>query len=258
MAALVTEQVLDVHHWNDSLFSFITTRGTSMRFRNGQFVMVGLETEKRPLLRAYSIASANHEAHLEFFSIKVPDGPLTSKLRHLRKGDEVLVSRKPTGTLVLDDLRPGKRLWLLATGTGLAPFLSLIKDPEAYERFEEVILVHGVRRVCDLAYRELIERELPRHQYLGEMIGGQLRYCPTVTREPFRHTGRITHLLESGRLTDDLGLPRVDPMNDRFMLCGGPAMLKDLTAVLDARGFEISPGIGEQGDYVIERAFVNK
>ncbi len=256
MVAFATEQVLDVRHWNDSLFSFTTTRDESLRFRNGQFVMVGLETEARPLLRAYSIASANHEENLEFFSIKVPNGPLTSRLQHLKKGDPVLISRKPTGTLVLDDLRAGKRLWLLATGTGLAPFLSLIKDPEAYERYDEVILVHGVRRVSDLAYRDLIEHELARHEYLGEMVGNQLRYYPTVTREPFRNQGRITDLLEGDKITDDLGLPPIDPANDRFMLCGSPAMLDDTAAILDGRGFAISPGIGEQGDYVIERAFV--
>ncbi len=258
MVAFAKEEVLEVRHWNDSLFSFTTTRDESLRFRNGQFLMVGLETENRPLLRAYSIASANHEETLEFFSIKVPNGPLTSKLQYLKKGDQVLISRKPTGTLLLDDLRPGKRLWMLSTGTGLAPFLSLIKDPDVYDKFEQVILVHGVRRISDLAYRDVIEQELPKHEYLGEQITQQLLYYPTVTRERFRNQGRITQLLESDQMTADLGLPSINPKEDRFMLCGSTAMLDDLSGLLDARGFKVSPGIGEPGDYVIERAFVSK
>lgn len=258
MVAFAKEEVLEVRHWNDTLFSFRTTRDESLRFRNGQFLMVGLETETRPLLRAYSIASANHEENLEFFSIKVPNGPLTSRLQHLKQGDKVLISRKPTGTLVLDDLKPGKRLWLLGTGTGLAPFLSLIKDPEAYEKFEQVILVHGVRRISDLAYKDIIEQELPKHEYLGDVISQQLLYYPTVTREPFKNQGRITQLLESDEMTADLDLPPVNVHDDRFMLCGSPVMLDDVSAVLDDRGFTVSPGIGEPGDYVIERAFVSK
>ncbi len=258
MVAIAHEEVLQVHHWNDNLFSFRTTRDASLRFRNGQFVMVGLETETRPILRAYSIASANHEEHLEFFSIKVPNGPLTSKLQHLKVGDKVLISRKPTGTLLLDDLNPGKHLWLLATGTGLAPFLSLIKDPEAYERFDKIILVHGVRRIRDLSYRQMIESELPQHEYLGEMIRDQLIYLPTVTREPFTTQGRITALMTSGALTSSIGLPPLNPRDDRFMLCGSPAMLDELSVLLDERGFVVSPGIGEPGDYVIERAFAER
>lgn len=258
MVAIAHEEVLNVHHWNDSLFSFRTTRDASLRFRNGQFVMVGLETETRPILRAYSIASANHEEHLEFFSIKVPNGPLTSKLQHLKVGDKVLVSRKPTGTLLLDDLTAGRHLWLLATGTGLAPFLSLIKDPEAYQRFERIILVHGVRHVRDLSYRHSIEQTLPQHEYLGPMIRDQLIYLPTVTREPFSTQGRITTLLDSGQLSTLAGLPAINQADDRFMLCGSPAMLDDLNRSLDQRGFKISPGIGEPGDYVIERAFAER
>ncbi|PZN30229.1 MAG: ferredoxin--NADP(+) reductase [Proteobacteria bacterium] len=258
MAALGTERVLRVHHWNESLFSFTTTRDPALRFENGQFVMLGLEVDGRPLLRAYSIASANYEEHLEFFSIKVPDGPLTSRLQHLREGEEVFVSRKPTGTLVLRDLRPGRRLFLLSTGTGLAPFMSLVKDPEMYERFERIILVHGVRTVSDLAYSEYLSRTLPEDPYLGEYAGKQLTYYPTVTREPFRNRGRLTDLLESGRLCADLDEPDLDPAVDRAMICGSPTMLKDTAALLDARGFEISPHIGEPGDYVIERAFVER
>lgn len=258
MAAFNTETVTDVHHWDDRLFSFRTTRDRSLRFHNGHFVMLGLEVDGRPLMRAYSIASANHEEHLEFLSIKVPNGPLTSRLQHLKVGDSVLVSRKPTGTLVASDLLPGKRLWLLATGTGLAPFLSIIKDPEVYERFERVILVHGVRRVSELAYNDYLRNELPNDEFLGEMVREKLLYYPTVTREPYPHQGRITTLLESGRLESDLGLPPISPADDRFMLCGSTAMLTDLRALLDARGFRISPQTGHAGDYVIEKAFAEK
>ena len=258
MASFVTERVLSVHHWNDTLFSFKTTRDRGLRFENGQFVMIGLEVDGRPLTRAYSIASPNYEEHLEFFSIKVQDGALTSRLQHLREGDPIVVSKKPTGTLVVHDLRPGRHLYLLATGTGLAPFLSVIQDPETYERFEKIILIHGVRFVSELAYNDLITQTLPEHEFLGDVIREQLIYYPTVTREPFRHNGRITHLMESGKLFEDIGLPPLDPAADRAMICGSPAMLSDLCTLLDARGFEISPRIGEPGDYVIERAFVEK
>jgi ferredoxin--NADP+ reductase len=258
MASIGTESVLSVHHWNDSLFSFRTSRDASLRFENGHFVMIGLEVAGRPLLRAYSIASANHDEHLEFLSIKVPDGSLTSRLQHIRAGDRILVSRKPTGTLLIQDLRPGRHLYLLATGTGLAPFLSIIKDPETYQRFEKVVLVHGVRTVSELAYADHLQSELPQHEFLGELVRSQLIYYPTVTREAFRHQGRITELLESGRLGRDIGLPALDPACDRAMICGSPGMLRDCSALLDARGFEISPHIGAPGDYVIERAFVEK
>jgi ferredoxin--NADP+ reductase len=220
--------------------------------------MVGLHVDERPLLRAYSIASANHEEHLEFLSIKVPDGPLTSRLQHIREGDEVLVSRKPTGTLLLQDLRPGKRLYLLSTGTGAAPFLSLIKDPEVHERFEQVIFVHGVRWARETAVVRHQVEELKSHELLGEWVREKLRYYPTVTREPHANRGRLTTLIESGRLSYDLGLPPLDARNDKAMVCGSPAMLTDTAALLEARGFEISPGIGEPGDYVVERAFVSR
>ena len=258
MSNLATERVLSVHHWNDSLFSFRTTRDRGLRFENGQFVMIGLEVEGRPLTRAYSIASPNHEEHLEFFSIKVPNGPLTSRLQHLKAGDPIIVSRKPTGTLVLHDLNPGKHLYLLSTGTGLAPFLSVIQDPETYERFDKVILTHGVRTVSELAYQDFILNQLPRHEYLGELVRQKLIYYPTVTREPYRNQGRLTDLLESGKLPEDVGLPPLDPSRDRAMICGSPAMLKDCCALLTGRGFHISKHIGQPGDYVIERAFVEK
>lgn len=252
------EQVTGVHHWNADLFSFRTTRAPGMRFENGQFVMIGLEVEGRPLTRAYSIASPNHESHLEFLSIKVPDGPLTSRLQHLQVGDPVLVGRKPTGTLVLRDVLPGRRLFLFATGTGLAPFLSLIQDPAVYERFEKVVLLHGVRYVSELAYADFIHRTLPEHEYLGESVRHGLVYYQTVTREPFVHQGRLTELVASGKLFDDLELPPLDPLEDRAMICGSQHMLRDCCAMLDRRGFRMSRHIGQAGDYVIERAFVEK
>ncbi|WP_341676849.1 ferredoxin--NADP reductase [Niveibacterium sp. SC-1] len=258
MAAVGTEKVLSVHHWNDSLFSFTTTRDQALRFDNGHFVMIGLPVDGKPLMRAYSIASANYEEQLEFFSIKVQDGPLTSRLQHLKPGDEILVSRKPTGTLVITDLLPGKNLYLFATGTGLAPFMSIIRDFETYEKFEKVILLHGVRTVSELAYQDYITKELPQHEFLGEMIAEKLIYYPTVTREPYKNRGRLTDLANSGKLFEDIGLPPFDPAVDRAMICGSPAMLKDTCDLLDANGFKISPRIGVAGDYVIERAFVEK
>ena len=258
MRVLNTERVLSVHHWNDTLFSFRTTRDPGLRFENGQFVMIGLEVEGRPVLRAYSIASANYADHLEFFSIKVPDGPLTSRLQHLQPGEPVIIGCKPTGTLIIGDLRPGKYLYLFGTGTGLAPFMSLIQDPAVYERFEKVVLVHGVRQVNELAYSDFISRELPHNEYFGDAAREKLIYYPTVTREPFRNRGRLTDLIESGKLFTDIGLPPLDPAHDRAMLCGSPDMLADTCKLLDARGFKVSPRIGVAGDYVIERAFVEK
>jgi ferredoxin--NADP+ reductase len=256
-AALTQEKVLSVHHWSETVFSFTTTRDPGFRFRNGHFVMMGLQVEGKPLLRAFSVASANYDEHLEFYSIKMPDGALTSRLQHIVPGDEVLVSRKPTGTLVLDHLQPGKRLYLLATGTGLAPFMSIVRDPETYEQFEQVIVCHGVRWVRDLAYRETLERELHEHELIGDVVKQQMLYYPTVTREPFRNQGRLNDLVANGKLFSDLGLPDLNPEHDRVMLCGGPAMLKDLCATLDARGLR-EGGSEERGQYVLERAFVEK
>ncbi|HLU16332.1 MAG TPA: ferredoxin--NADP reductase, partial [Burkholderiaceae bacterium] len=232
MAAFNTERVLSVNHWNDTLFSFKTTRDSALRFTNGHFVMLGLEIEGKPLMRAYSIVSANYEENLEFLSIKVPDGPLTSRLQHLKEGDHVLISRKPVGTLVVDDLNPGKHLYLFATGTGLAPFMSIIKDPEVYERFEKVILMHGVRFKSELAYADFIQNELPNNEYFGDMVSGKLIYYPCVTREPFKNQGRITHMVESGKLFKDTGLPELNPETDRAMICGSPAMLEEVSAML--------------------------
>ncbi|WP_449256085.1 ferredoxin--NADP reductase [Bosea sp. (in: a-proteobacteria)] len=257
MSNFYEEQVLSVHHWTDTLFSFTTTRDTSFRFKNGQFTMIGLKVGERPLLRAYSVASTNYDETLEFFSIKVPDGPLTSRLQNLQIGDAIIVGKKATGTLVLDNLKDGRRLFLLGTGTGLAPFLSLIRDPETYERYEKVVLVHGCRQVAELAYGERITRELPQDEFLGEMIRRQLVYYPTVTREPFRNRGRITDLMTSGQLYADIGEPGFDAAGDRFMLCGSPQMLVDLKAIFAERGLA-EGNHGEPGDYVIEKAFVEK
>ncbi len=263
-----TETVLDVRHWTDSYFSFTTTRDDGFRFDNGQFVMIGLEIEqpdgsRKPLMRAYSIASANWEEQLEFFSIKVANGPLTSRLQHIQPGDTILVGRKPTGTLLISDLHPGRILYLLGTGTGLAPWLGVIKDPETYERFDKVILCHGVRGVGDLAYRDYIERELPHHDFLGNAIRDKLLYYPAVSREDFshegrNHRGRITEQLASGHINEVLGLQPLDARLDRAMICGSPQMLADFRAILDGRGFSPAPRIGTLGEYVFERAFVEK
>jgi ferredoxin--NADP+ reductase len=251
------ETVLDVHHWTDTLFSFRTTRDPSFRFRNGEFTMIGLKAGDKPLLRAYSVASANYEDELEFFSIKVPDGPLTSRLQHLQVGDPIIISRKTTGTLVIDNLVAGRNLYLLSSGTGLAPFLSVIKDPETYERFEKVVLVHGCRQVAELAYGDMITGSLPQDELIGEMIRERLIYYPTVTREPFRNTGRITDLIVAGTIFDDLGLPGLEAEHDRAMICGSPAMLADTRALLIERGFT-EGSHGEPGQFVIEKAFAER
>lgn len=253
--AFFTETVTWVQHWTPELFSFRTTRDPTLRFQSGQFLMVGLEVDGKPLVRAYSVASPAWHDELEFYSIKVQDGPLTSRLQKIKVGDQLLIGRKPTGTLVLDGLKPGKRLYMLGTGTGLAPWLSLARDPEVYDRFEQVIVTHTVRAVADLNYRELFEHDLAQDEILSEVIGGKLTYYPTVTREPFKTQGRITTLIESGKLFEDLGLPPLDPAVDRLMLCGGPSVLADLKALLEARGYQ-EGSLANPGDYVLERAFV--
>jgi ferredoxin/flavodoxin---NADP+ reductase len=256
MSSLSEQQVLGVRHWTDTLFSFKTTREASFRYQSGQFVMIGLEVNGRPLLRAYSLASAHYEEELEFFSIKVPDGPLTSRLQHIAPGDRILVGRKATGTLLLDNLLPGRNLYLIGTGTGLAPFLSLIKDPDTYERFENVVLVHGVRHVAELAYGEEIA-SLPSHELVGDLLAGKLIYYPTVTREPFRNRGRITDLITTGRLFADTGLPAIDSEQDRVMLCGSPDMLAQMAILLRENDFEEGSS-SAPGSYVVEKAFVEK
>lgn len=255
MATLMKETVTEVHHWNETLFSFKSTRDRGFRYKNGHFTMIGLEDNGKPLLRAYSIVSANYEDELEFFSIKVADGPLTSKLQHLKVGDQIFVNNKPTGTLTVDNLLPGKHLYMLSTGTGLAPFLSIIRDPEVYEQYDKIILTHGVRNVNELAYRELITEHLPQHEYFGDDIRDKLIYYPTVTREQYQVQGRLTDLINSGKLFADIGLPALNPEFDRVMICGSPAMLKDCVKILDDKGFTETRH-GDLGNYVIERAFV--
>jgi ferredoxin--NADP+ reductase len=257
MSAFNTETVTSVHHWTERLFSFQTTRDPSFRFLNGQFTMIGLEVEGRPLMRAYSLASANYEEGLEFLSIKVPDGPLTSRLQNIQEGDKILVGRKPVGTLVADSLLPGKNLYLLGTGTGLAPFMAIIKDPEIYERFEHVVLCHGVRQVAELAYADYIQDQLPNDELIGEIVAGKLLYYPTVTREPFRNRGRLTDLIAQGTIASDLDLPAISKEDDRFMLCGSPELLTDMTAWLRAEGFQEGSHT-TPAQFVVEKAFVEK
>ncbi len=255
MAQLMTAEVTKVHHWTDTLFSFKTTRDPGFRFKSGHFTMIGLEQEGRPLLRAYSMASANYEDELEFFSIKVPDGPLTSQLQHLQVGDEILVNSKSTGTLIQDNLLPGRHLYLIATGTGLAPFLSIIRDPEIYEHYDKVVLAHGCRFVDELAYQDIITEHLPNNEYFGDVVREKLVYYPSVTREKYSTNGRLTDLLQLGRLASDNDLPPMNAEDDRFMICGSPSMLKDFTGLLDSAGFRETRN-GEIGHYVVECAFV--
>ncbi|CAA0101452.1 Ferredoxin--NADP reductase [BD1-7 clade bacterium] len=257
MANVITETVTAIHHWNDRLFSFKTPRPQTFTFENGHFVMVGLEVEGKPLMRAYSIASANYEDELEFFSIKVANGPLTSRLQNIQLGDKLLLSTKPTGTLVADHLLPGKHLYLLCTGTGLAPFLSIVKDPEIYDRFDKVVLVHGVRYASELAYQPLFDDELPNNPWFGDLVREKLVYYPTVTRESYKNEGRITQLMTSGKLFDDIGLPAPNAKDDRFMICGSPGMLTDTCAILRDLGMHESRH-GKQAEFVIERAFAEK
>jgi ferredoxin/flavodoxin---NADP+ reductase len=257
MSAFHRETVTSVQHWTDTLFSFRATRDTSFRFQNGQFAMIGLEVDGKPLLRAYSMASANHEEELEFFSIKVPDGPLTSRLQKIKEGDTILVARKAVGTLVTDSLLPGKRLLMLSTGTGLAPFASLIKDPEVYDQYEQVVLVHGCRQVSELAYGERLVERLQKDELFGELMKDKFTYYPTETREPFRNRGRITDLIESGQIFKDMGQGPLDIATDRIMLCGSPAMLEDLKHMFEKRDFIEGAG-NKPGHFVIEKAFVER
>jgi ferredoxin--NADP+ reductase len=256
-AAFFGETVTWIHHWTDRLFSFRCTRNPTLRFVAGQFAMIGLLVEGKPLVRAYSMVSPPWDEELEFLSIKVQNGPLTSRLQHIQVGDTVLIGKKPTGTLLTENLLPGRTLWLLATGTGLAPFLSLIREPEVYERFETVVVCHTVREVKELAYRDYISTELPAHEFLGEMLRDKLIYYPSVTRESFPTQGRITSLIESGQVFTDLGLPPLSIERDRVMMCGSEAMNADVKALLEARGF-IEGSNNAPGTYVVEKAFVTK
>lgn len=252
--SVTEETVLAVRHWTDELFSLRVTRPASFRFRSGEFVMLGLMVDGKPLLRAYSIASPSWDDGLDFFSIKVPDGPLTSRLQHIKVGDRLLLGKKPTGTLVLDALKPGKRLFLLSTGTGIAPFASLIREPETYEKFDSVVLTHTCRNVADLAYGAEVVDALPEDPLVGEVAPGKLTYYASVTREDFVHTGRITDLIASGKLFSDLGIPGFDPAEDRVMICGSMAMIKDTRALVEAAGL-VEGSNANPGTFVFEKAF---
>jgi ferredoxin--NADP+ reductase len=249
------ETVLSVTHWTDFLFSFKITRPAGFRFRSGEFVMMGLEVDGKPLLRAYSIASPNWDDELEFFSIKVPDGPLTSRLQKIQPGDQVLLGRKPVGTLVLDALKPGKNLYLLSTGTGFAPFASVIRDPETLEKFDRVIVTHTCRDAAELDYSKHTIGALMDHEFLGELVSGRLYYYESVTREPYFRNGRITTLIENGDIFQSVGLPPFNPETDRAMICGSTAMIADTKALLDQAGLEEGSN-ANPAEFVIEKAFV--
>lgn len=257
LAGYNQERVLEVRHWTDKLFSFKTTRDPAFRFEAGQFAMIGLLVNGKPLLRAYSIVSAPYDEHLEFLSIKVPDGPLTSRLQHIVEGDTILMTRKPTGTLLLGNLKPGKRLYLLATGTGFAPYGSIIRAPEVYDQFEQVVVVYGCRNIAELDFGTETVMSVRNSEFLGDVANEQLLYYTSVTREPYYRTGRITDLIENGKLFADLQVPALDPADDRVMICGNPQMLIDLKAMLEKRGFAEGSG-GEPGEFVIEKAFVER
>ncbi|CAN5225404.1 ferredoxin--NADP reductase [soil metagenome] len=255
--AFHTVAVKWVRHWNEHLFSFAIERPASFRFRSGEFVMIGLDDGAKPLMRAYSIASPAYGEELEFLSIKVADGPLTSRLQKVQPGDQVYLGRKPVGTLVCDALLPGSRLFLLSTGTGLAPFLSLLRDPDVYERFSQIVLVHSVRRVSDLAYYDELTAQLADDPLVADQAAAQFHYIPTVTREPFRTSKRIDGLIADGTLFEAplTGPHKLDPATDRVMLCGSNAMIHDFAKLLEAEGFTEGAN-AHPGDFVIERAFV--
>jgi ferredoxin--NADP+ reductase len=250
------QTVTAVQHWTDRLFSFRVSRPQSLRFRSGEFVMIGLMGDNgKPLLRAYSIASPNWDEELEFYSIKVPDGPLTSKLQHIKVGDEIILRPKPVGTLVHDALLPGKRVWFLATGTGIAPFASLMRDPETYEKYDQVIMMHTCRNADELEYGRKLVEDLKNDELIGEMVEGKLLYYPTTTREETVQMGRITDNLSSGKVFEDLGLPKMNPKEDRAMVCGSLAFNIDVKAVLE--GFGLREGANSEPlEYVVEKAFV--
>jgi len=250
------QTVTSVRHWTDRLFSFRVTRPQSLRFRSGEFVMIGLLGDNgKPLLRAYSIASPNWDEELEFYSIKVPDGPLTSKLQHILPGDQIILRPKPVGTLVLDALLPGRRLWFLATGTGIAPFASLMRDPDTYERYDEVVMMHTCRDLAELEYGRQLVESLKDDPLIGELVGDKLRYYPTTTRETSTHMGRITDNLKSGKVFTDLGIPKMDPATDRAMVCGSLAFNVDVKVVLESFGLREGAN-SEPREYVVEKAFV--
>ena len=249
------ETVTAVKHYTDRLFAFRITRPASFRFRSGEFVMIGLPNAEKPVFRAYSIANPSWDEELEFFSIKVPGGPLTEHLQKIVVGDTVLLRKKATGTLVLDALLPGKRLYMVSTGTGVAPFASLIRDPETYEKFDEVILTQTCRDVAELAYAQELVTAIATDPLVGEFAAGKLRFYATTTREAYPHMGRITTLIENGRLFADLGLPPLDPETDRVMICGSMEMIRDTKALVEAAGL-VEGSNAAPNTFVVERAFV--
>lgn len=249
------EKVVSVRHYTDRLFSFRITRPQTFRFRSGEFVMIGLPNAEKPVFRAYSVASPAWDEELEFYSIKVPDGPLTQHLQKIQPGDTVLMRPKPTGTLVLDALTPGKRLWMISTGTGIAPFASLIRDPETYEKFEEVILTHTCRDVGELTYGQELAKALVEDPLIGELVDGRFHHYATTTREESPRMGRITTLIENGKLFEDLGVAPFDPATDRVMICGSMDMLRDVKALVEK--FGLTEGANNKpAEFVVERAFV--
>jgi ferredoxin--NADP+ reductase len=255
-AGVFAEKVISVRHYTDFLFSFRITRPQSFRFRSGEFVMIGLPNAAKPVFRAYSIASPAWDDELEFFSIKVEDGPLTKHLQKIRPGDTVLMRQKSTGTLVLDALTPGRRLWMIATGTGIAPFASIMRDPETYEKFEQVFLTHTCREVAELAYGEELAKNLVEDPLIGELVEGRFVHYATATREPYVRTGRITTLIETGKLFSDLGVPPFDPAVDRVMICGSMDMLRDVKALVEKAGLKEGSN-AQPAEFVVERAFVD-
>lgn len=253
-AGVFAETVTDVQHYTDTLFRFRITRPASFRFRSGEFVMIGLPNAEKPVYRAYSVASPSWDEELEFFSIKVPDGPLTEHLQKIEVGDTILMRKKPTGTLVNDALLPGKRVYMFSTGTGIAPFASLIRDPETYDKFDEVILTHTCRTVAELTYGKDLVKMCMEDPLIGEFAKDKLRHYATVTREPYEYTGRITDLLASGKVFEDLGLPPMDPETDRGMICGSMAMLEDTKTALEGYGL-VEGANNKPASFVVERAF---
>jgi len=251
-----TQTVTSVKHWNDKLFSFRVTRPESLRFRSGEFTMIGLPDDtSKPLKRAYSIASPSWDDELEFYSIKVQDGPLTSKLQNIQIGDQIIVQQKPVGTLVLDALLPGKRLYLFATGTGVAPFASLIRDPDLYDRFDEIVLTHTCRQVEELRYSQELIKSLPDDPLIGE-LASRVHYYPSITQEEFTPQGRITQLIQSGQLFDDIGVGPLNPETDRVMICGSMGLNKDMKAICEQ--FGLTEGSNSRpGTFVMEKAFVD-
>ncbi|CDZ16516.1 Ferredoxin--NADP reductase [Candidatus Johnevansia muelleri] len=251
MKGFYPEKILNIYHWNKTLFSFKTTRERTLHFKNGQFLMIGIFINKNLIIRAYSIVSPNYINYFEFLSIKVINGKLTSILQNIKIGDIIFISNKPTGTIVIDNLHNGRYLYMFSTGTGIAPFISLIQDHELYYRFDKIILIHGTRYINDLVYNYFIKKELPQNKYIGKKLIKNLIYYTTVTREKYLNIGRITEHINSGKLFQDIAIPIINPKYDIAMICGSPNMIKEITNILNYKGFKSSIG-----DYVIERAFI--